>query len=111
MLDALYISAVGLEAQQQQLNTAAGNFANVGTTAFKRQAVDFAAILDRAPQPRALGEPAADPVGRTDGRALHVDWSRGEIRGTGRPLDVAILGAGFFEVRLPGDRLGYSRAG
>jgi flagellar basal body rod protein FlgG len=47
MLDALYISAVGLQAQKAQLDAVAGNFANASTTAYKRQSLDFSAALDR----------------------------------------------------------------
>jgi len=109
MLDALYIAAIGLQAQKEQLDAVANNLANVGTTAFKRQSVDFSAILDRASP--ASG---ADAIGATDNRPnrlLRFDSAPGEVHQTGRPLDVAIVGPGFFEVELPGDKVGYSRVG
>jgi len=109
MLDAMYIAAIGLQAQKEQLDAVANNLANVGTTAFKRQSVDFSAILDRAPA--AAG---ADAIGSGDNRPnrlLHFDTTPGEVHQTGRPLDVAIVGPGFIEVQLPGDRTGYSRVG
>lgn len=108
MLDALYISAIGLQAQQEQLDAAANNLANISTTAFKRQSVDFAAILDRAPPGQGID--AADALARPN-RLLRIDLAPGEVHATGRPLDVAIVGAGFFEVALPGERSGFSRAG
>jgi flagellar basal-body rod protein FlgG len=109
MLDALYISAIGLRAQQEQLDATANNFANLSTTAFKRQSVDFSAILDRAP---ALS--GADSVSTADARPNSVqrfDMTQGDVHATGRPLDVAIVGAGFLEVELPDNKTGYSRAG
>jgi flagellar basal-body rod protein FlgG len=109
MLDALYISAIGLQAQKEQLDAAASNLANVGTTAFKRQSIDFAAILDRAPAGHGID--ALETADARPNRLLRLDLTPGEVRATGRSLDVAIVGAGFFEVELPGERNGYSRAG
>lgn len=109
MLDALYISAIGLQAQKEQLDALANNLANVGTTAFKRQSIDFSAILDRAPAGRGID--AVDLAEARPNRLLRVDLAAGEVHSTQRPLDVAIVGAGFVEVELPGERTGYSRAG
>lgn len=109
MMDALYIAAIGLQAQKEQLDAVANNLANVGTTAFKRQSVDFSAILDRA-----TASSGADAIGSSDNRPnrlLRFDSTSGDVRQTGRPLDVAIVGSGFLEVELPGDKVGYSRVG
>jgi flagellar basal-body rod protein FlgG len=111
MLDALYISAVGLQAQKEQLDAIANNLANLSTTAFKRQSVDFAAILDRPPAGAANN---GDPVSAADAatlRRLRADMTAGAVHATGRLLDIAIDGAGFLEVELPDGRSGYSRAG
>jgi flagellar basal-body rod protein FlgG len=109
MLDALYISAIGLQAQKEQLDAMANNVANVATPAFKRQSVDFSAILDRAPIERQ-SEPTGPSAFRPN-RVLRVDFAPGEVHQTGRPLDVAIIGPGFFEVALAGEETGYSRTG
>ncbi|MEO8152122.1 MAG: flagellar hook-basal body complex protein [Rhizobacter sp.] len=109
MLDAFYISSIGLQVQAEQLNSVASNLANLGTPAFKRQSLDFSAILNRAPAGRstdAVSQPDAKP-----NRLLHVDMTQGDLRASGRPLDVAIGGVGFIEVELPGGSTGYSRAG
>jgi flagellar basal-body rod protein FlgG len=109
MLDALYISAIGLRAQQEQLDATANNFANLSTVAFKRQSVDFAAILDRGP---ALG--GVDPATTADARPNSLqrfDMTQGEVHATSRPLDIAIVGPGFLEVDLSDNKIGYSRAG
>jgi flagellar basal-body rod protein FlgG len=109
MLDAFYISAIGLQAQKEQLDALASNLANLGTTAFKRQSVDFAAILDRVPSTQGV-DAIADSQLRP-GRIVRIDQRAGDVRATGRALDVAIVGQGFFEIALPGDRIGYSRNG
>ena len=111
MMDALYISAVGLQAQKAQLDAVAGNVANAGTTAYKRQAVDFAAALDRVAATDAPGLAATAGAARAAGRTLRVDLAQGELQATGRALDVAIAGAGFAEVELGDGRTGYSRLG
>jgi flagellar basal-body rod protein FlgG len=109
MMDALYIAAIGLQAQKEQLDALAGNLANIGTPTFKRQSVDFSAILDRAPSVRG-----AEAIATSDARPnrlLRSDLTQGDLRPTGRALDVAIGGAGFVEVELPGGAVGYSRGG
>jgi flagellar basal-body rod protein FlgG len=109
MLDALYISAIGLQAQKEQLDALASNLSNLSTPAFKRQSVDFAAILDRAPARQGL-----DAVGDGQlrpGRVVRIDQRQGELQATGRALDVAIVGPGFLEIALPGERTAYTRSG
>src|SRR5947207_523782 len=109
MLNALYISALGLQAQKEQLDTSAANFANVNTPAFKRQSVDFSAILDRPTALRA--EDLSIAPNQAPRKLLRSDMTAGEIHATGRPLDVAIAGSGFLEVDLLNGKSGYSRGG
>jgi flagellar basal-body rod protein FlgG len=109
MLNAIYIAAVGLQAQKEQLDASANNFANMSTSAYKRQSVDFSAILDRAPSGR--GVDAVTPVEAPPDRLLRVDMTPGAIQATGKALDLAIDGAGFVEVELPEGKTGYSRGG
>jgi flagellar basal-body rod protein FlgG len=109
MLDALYISAIGLQAQKEQLDATANNLANLTTPAFKRQSVDFSAILDRSPVPSAADAAAAGDT--RPNRLQRFDLKPGEVHATGRPLDLAIVGAGFLQVELPDGKTGYSRGG
>jgi len=114
MLDALYISAVGLQAQKAQLDAVAGNFANASTTAYKRQSLDFSAALDRvvaAGLAPAATEASGAAGAAAAGQAWRVDLAQGELHPTGRALDVAIAGPGFAEVELGEGRVGYSRLG
>jgi len=111
MLDALYISAIGLQAQKQQLDTVASNLSNVNTPAYKRQSVDFSSVLDRSPMGQSVGTGTGASAEAKPGRMLRYDMAQGDLHPTGRPLDVAIGGVGFVEVDLPGGVTGYSRAG
>lgn len=106
MLDAFYISSVGLHAQKAQLDVIAENLSNAGTAAYKRRAVDFSSLLDRS----AATSPSAAP-GDGQVRLTRVDMRGADIRQTGRALDFAISGAGFVEATLPDNRMVYSRGG
>ena len=43
--------------------------------------------------------------------SAEIIQTQGEIQTTGNPLDLAIQGAGFFQIELPNGQLGYTRAG
>ncbi len=106
MLDAFYISSLGLHAQKVQLDVIAENLSNSGTTAYKRRTVDFSAVLDRS------GDVAqAVAPGDRSLRLTRVDMRAADIRQTGRALDFAISGSGFVEAVLPDGRTVYSRGG
>lgn len=112
MMNALYISAIGLQAQKEQLDAIAANFSNANTTAYKRRTVDFAAVLDVGVAARpAAPTDAAAPAEARPARVVRFDLGQGELRGTGRALDVAISGNGFIEVDLGAGASGYSRGG
>jgi len=110
MMDALYISAIGLQAQKEQLDAIAGNFANANTPAYKRRTVDFASVLDRGLATRSSDRSANAGEARA-ARIVRFDLAQGDIRQTGRALDLAILGPGFIEVDLGAGARGYSRGG
>src|SRR5262245_32004639 len=109
MLDAIYISAIGLQAQKEQLDAAANNVANTSTVGFKRRSVDFSTILDRAPVRASIDMAPAGT--ESAARKLRVDLAQGDLQATGRSLDVAISGAGFIEVDAGQGVSAYSRGG
>lgn len=93
---ALTIGASGLSAQGQRLNVISNNVANSQTDGFRRMRADFATLLGNASQ-------ATGPVGTGAGGGVTVgatvtDFRQGPLRQTGRDLDAAIAGPGFFEV-------------
>jgi flagellar basal-body rod protein FlgG len=116
MTDALYVGATGMRAHQTQVDTIANNVANVNTTGFRRETVNFSSVM------AALQSGAVDPLGsslrenlqsRGAGAiaSLQLSTQAGELKQTQAPLDVAIDGSGFFEVLLPDGTPAYTRAG
>ncbi|MES2089563.1 MAG: flagellar hook basal-body protein, partial [Pseudomonadota bacterium] len=108
MLNSLYIAALGMHVQKSQLDVVSNNLANTNTAGYKRERVDFSAMLDRQAQ---VGANATDPAATATRSPLSRDLSQGELRATDAPLDVAVNGSGLIEVRLTEDRIGYVRGG
>ena len=108
MLNSLYISALGMQAQKSQLDVVSNNLANTNSVGYKRERVDFTAMLDRQVQSAAPDDNVARSTALS---SLHRDLAQGELRSTGAPLDVAINGLGLLEIGLSNDRIGYVRGG
>jgi flagellar basal-body rod protein FlgG len=107
-----------MNAQQQNIDNVANNLANVNTTGFKKSRVEFEDLVYQ--QLRAPGSPTSTdteaPIGLESGlgtRAVATarNFSTGNLRSTSAPLDIAIEGAGFFQISLPGGETGYTRSG
>jgi flagellar basal-body rod protein FlgG len=111
MIEALHIAASGLSSQQQQIDAISNNLANLQTPGFKRTRVAFADVNSLTPAEAAQG----DALDRS-GAGTHVTstspvMTDGTMQQTSNTYDIAIQGAGFFEVEnADGDRL-YTRAG
>ena len=95
MLEGLYSAAAGMAAQQEQLNAISNDLANVSTSGYKSERVAFSDLLynpvDIAGTTGTTGAGAsAKVIGRSE--------AQGSITETGDPLDLAIEGAGYFEV-------------
>lgn len=88
-----------LSASEGRLRAAALNLSNASTAGYKRQ-VAFSAALEGC---AAAAPCLAEPVWR-------FDFSQGQLRETGQPLDLAIDGPGLFQLR-EGERIVYSRGG
>lgn len=113
MIDALHIAASGLTSQQQQIDVISNNLANMQTPGYKRSRVAFADVSAMTPA-QARDGLATNEVGAgariTSTAPVMVD---GTMQQTSNPWDLAIQGAGFFEVEnggSDGDRV-YTRAG
>lgn len=115
MLEALYIAATGMHAEQTQLDTLSNNLANMNTTAFKRSTVSFDDLMYRD----ALSTSSAADLQNNSMRmgmgagvaSITKDFSVGDLRATDNPLDLAIRGAGFLEVDLGNGDFGFTRNG
>ena len=99
-------SLSGINAANADLNATSNNIANVNTTGFKQSRAEFADMF----QSTAYGL-SRNAVG-SGVRVSNVaqQFSQGNIDPTGRSLDLAISGEGFFTMSMNGERL-YSRAG
>jgi len=109
----LYVSAEGAQAQSRRLELLAHNLANVDTVGFKRQLAIFQA---RYAEATALGRdtPGSGSINDLGGgvflRQTQTDFSRGPLKRTNIPTDLAIEGEGFFVVQR-GEEKYLTRAG
>jgi flagellar basal-body rod protein FlgG len=112
MIDALHIAASGLSSQQQQIDVISNNLANMQTPGYKRSRVAFTDVSALTPAQAQQGL-AVNQVGAgtqiLETAPVMVD---GALQQTGNTWDLAIQGAGFFEIENGegGERL-YTRAG
>lgn len=121
MIDALYISASGLRSEQKQIDVISNNVANLQTPGFKRGRVNFvevaaatvAADPTQAADPAQAARLAAESAAGNGSRALSTStmFTQGELRATRGVYDLAIDGAGFFELSTDDGRSVYTRDG
>lgn len=114
MLNSLYISALGMHAQKSQLDVVSNNLANANTAGYKRERLDFSAVLDRQQASFVASTDimsTAEKAPATAGPSLRRDLSQGELRATDSVLDLAINGPGFIEVAGNGGASAYIRGG
>ena len=118
MIRSLWISKTGLDAQQTQMDVISNNLANVSTSGFKRSRAVFEDMLYQTlRQPGAQSSqqtqiPSGMQVG-TGVRPVAIEriHTQGNLHQTGNQLDVAIQGAGFFQVLMPDGSTSYTRDG
>lgn len=118
MIRSLYSSAAGMNVQQTNLDNIANNLANVNTTGFKQSRAEFQDLLYQT-----LAAPGSDTTNTTETPngiqiglgsklvATNRIFSQGSLKQTGRSLDMAISGNGFFQVNLPDGTPAYTRDG
>lgn len=118
MIKALYTAGTGMEAQQIAVDVIANNLANVNTTGFKRSAVNFKDLLyvtleePGSSSTNNTVSPSGSQVGTgTEVESISKIFTQGAPEPTGRSLDLAIQGDGFFQVTLPSGETGYTRNG
>ena len=118
MIRALYSAASGMSAQEMNVDNIANNLANANTNGFKMRRTEFQDLIYQSfTQPgAAAGSQTVVPSGLQIGlgtrpAANEIIFSQGNLQETDNPLDLAIQGNGFFQVRLPSGELGYTRAG
>jgi flagellar basal-body rod protein FlgG len=118
MIRALFTAATGMQAQQLNVDVISHNLANVNTTGFKRSRADFQDLLYQTL--RQAGAASSNqteiPTGiqlglGTRTAAVQKLFVQGDFQHTQNQLDVAIDGAGFFQVQHPNGEVVYTRAG
>jgi flagellar basal-body rod protein FlgG len=118
MIRSLWIAKTGLDAQQTQMDVIANNLANVSTNGFKGSRAVFEDLLYQTlRQPGAQSSqqtqiPSGLQIG-TGVRPVATErlMTQGNLSQTGNQLDVAISGAGFFQVLMPDGTTAYTRDG
>ncbi|MBU0587827.1 MAG: flagellar basal-body rod protein FlgG [Gammaproteobacteria bacterium] len=118
MINSLWISKTGMEAQQMQLDVISNNLANVSTTGFKRSHAMFEDLMYQ--NLRQVGSNSSEqsqlPTGLQVGLGVRTvatsrNFSQGNVQQSNNNLDVAIQGNGFFQVTMPDGTLAYTRDG
>ncbi len=97
----IYIALSGARIQSDAMDTAANNVANAGTNAYKAERMSFAESLARFQSPDSR-------FVTMDGRAM--DETAGPIEETDDPLDMALMGDGYFTIQTD-EGLRYTRDG
>lgn len=106
----------GMQQQQKNIEAISNNLANVNTTGYKRVKIHFQDILNSASVFAALSTGQVDQrdVAESAGvstAAMTRDFTQGTLQPTGRQMDFAISGDGFFRVRLDDGSIAYTRSG
>lgn len=118
-MKALHIAATGMKAQELNVEVISNNVANMRTTGFKKQRADFQDLLYQ--NLRRMGTETSDagtivPTGIQIGSGVKIAstariMSQGSLEQTGKNLDLAVRGEGFFQIDLPDGNTGYTRDG
>jgi flagellar basal-body rod protein FlgG len=116
---ALSIAATGMQAQQTNVETIANNLANMNTTGFKQQRAEFEDLLYQnvlTPGSQTSDAGTFAPNGIQIGAgvktsAIYRINTQGDLQSTGNPYDVAVQGAGYFQIQQPDGTNAYTRSG
>jgi flagellar basal-body rod protein FlgG len=113
----MWISKTGVQAQDAKLQAIANNLANVNTVGFKRDRVVFEDLfyqVDAQPGAQSADNTISNGVQLGNGTRIvgtQKVFTNGNMQTTSQPLDVAISGAGFLQVRRPNGEPAFTRAG
>lgn len=115
---ALRTAATGMFAQQVNIDLISNNLANVNTTGFKKSKPEFQDLMYQTIKTSGIAE---------DGRSTEVseiqigngtlpiattkNFRQGDVQPTNNPLDIAINGDGFLQVRRTDGTIAYTRDG
>lgn len=119
MMRSLWTGASGMIAQQTNVDTISNNLANVNTTGYKKERLEFKSLLYQTLQRADL-----DATNNLGSRPINLQvglgvrpiatsriFDRGNMEVTDNKLDFAIDGYGFFVVDIGNDNVAYTRDG
>ena len=115
MNGAFYIGATGLRSQERALDVIANNIANINTPGYKRSEVRFSELMAAG----GAGSPDASRVnldlsGSLNGVSVDASprvFAQGDLKPTGKPMDIAVSGDGLIELMGPGGQTMLWRGG
>lgn len=96
MENSTYIALSRMDVEQRALSVIAENMANASTIGYKRESVLFSDYLSHQKDPSGASE---ETQSYTQDRATYRDFHQGDFQQTGNPLDLALAGEGYFQVR------------
>lgn len=117
MMRSLWTAASGMKTQQISMDNIANNLANINTTGYKKERMEFQSLLYQNLQKKTTdtqGNPK--PIGAQVGLGVRVsaittEFSQGRFEETGGEYDFAIQGSGFFMVKSSDGETCYTRNG
>lgn len=114
MIEALYIAETGMNSQQELIEVISNNIANVSTPGFKSSNVNFVDLVYQTNSNLQSNNIASHTTVKGIGVSSSehaLNFSRGDLKQTGNPFDIAINGNGFLAVENSNGDLSYTRAG
>lgn len=119
MMRSLEIGATGMAAQQTNVDVISNNIANMTTTGYKREQVEFKDLMYQdvnRPGSTTSDNNTVSPSGLQLGLGVKVGSvyrvnEQGTLQLTSNPLDLAINGQGYFQVQMPDGTTSYTRDG
>jgi flagellar basal-body rod protein FlgG len=94
-----HLARNGMQARQLDMDGISNNLANMHTTGYKQTRTNFQEVLNEK------------VINGTAAVNSQADTSQGILNITENPLDWGIEGNGYFAIKLPGGKTGYTRAG
>lgn len=120
MIRSLFAGVAGMKNHQIRMDVIGNNISNVNTVGFKSQRANFQDMVYQmikspsAPTQGTSGAGSVNPSQVGTGvivAGIGTNMEQGPLQGTGRTLDLAIQGNGFFQVKDASNRTLYTRNG
>ncbi len=117
MMRSLWTAASGMTSQQLNVDTISNNIANVNTTGYKKERLEFQSLLYQTMSRATLDEnDTGRPVNLQVGHGVRPVvssriFTNGSVERTDNPLDFYLQGDGFFVVERGEDDIVYTKDG